>query len=331
MTIPITPVPTITGPDIDTAPTPFEPGVLPIPTVVTGEDHDLTGGPDQAPDVALGRDPTLASEIAILYPWLPTRLGEIYEKAYIEYGDADLAWAVVRASDEYDEALPGMKRDDGSLRLATEQDYFALMESYAEVFRSYNLSPAMFESRFVDLLIGNVSPDELDRQRIAPVYERVIDASQFILDDYFDRYGLEMTPEAIIAGVLDPDLGARILDRQIAISEISGEAAESGFGISDEFIDTLYRAGVDRQLADRLFQQAEGAVPVLSILARRHADPNDEFTLEEFTSSELFGNPLARRRMRRLVAQEQSLFGNVTGSVRTRTNQLGGRIGLENF
>ncbi len=273
-------------------------------------------------------NPTLESEIATLFPWLPAPLVRIYEAEYVASGDAELAWAKVRASSEYDTFLPGMRRDDGSLRLRDEQAYFAVMEGYADVFRSYNLNPGFFENKFVGLLVGDVSPEELDVDRIGPVFERVIEASPAIIEDYVARYGLELTPEAIIAGILDPDLGDKIINRQITISEIAGEGAESGFGISDALVSQLYRAGTDRREADRLFSQAANVIPVLSTLARRHADVDDTFDLEEFVSADIFSDPKQRSRMRRLLAQERSLFANVGAQTAFARQRVGGITGL---
>ncbi len=180
----------------------------------------------------------------------------------------------------------------------------------------------------MSLLVGNVSPEELDRDRIAPVYERVIESSPAIRADYITRNGPEMSDEAIIAGILDPELGDRIINRQVAISEIAGEGAESGFGISDTLVEQLYRAGVDRREADRLFSEASNVIPVLSTMARRHADPDDDFDIEQFVSADIFSDPVQRRRMRRLVAQERSLFANVGAQTSFARQNRGGITGL---
>ena len=311
------------------------PGPIQIPNVIPGHiedgDVDLGGGPSQAPDVDLGRSPTLESEIALLFPWLPAPLVAIYVEEYINSGDPDLAWAKVRASSEYDTFLPGMRREDGTFRLEGEQAYFALMDAYADVFRSYNLNPGFFENKFVSLLVGDVSPEELDIDRIGPVYERVLESSAAIMEDYARRYDLELTPEAIIAAIIDPELGDRIINRQITISEIAGEGAESGFGVSDALVESLYRAGVDRREADRLFSQAENVIPVLSTMAKRHADPDDTFDLKEFVSADIFSDPKQRRRMRRLVAQERSLFANVGAQTSFARQNRGGISGLRSL
>ena len=272
--------------------------------------------------------PTLESEIATLFPWLPVALVAIYEAEYISSGDPELAWARVRASSEYDQFLPGMRRDDGSLRLRDEQAYFAVMDGYADVFKSYNLNPRFFEDKFVGLLVGDVSPEELDVDRIGPVYERVIEAAPAIIEDYATRWNVEMTPESIIAGILDPELGDKIINRQVSISEIAGEGAESGFGVSDALVEQLYRAGVDRREADRLFSQASNVIPVLSTLAKRHADVDDTFDLEEFVSADIFSDPKQRRRMRRLLSQERSIFANVGAQTAFARQRVGGITGL---
>ena len=84
-----------------------------------------------------------------------------------------------------------------------------------------------------------------------------------------------------------------------------------------------------REGADRFFGEAANLLPTLSVLARRHEDPEDDFTLDDFVASDIHSDPLQARRMRRLVRQEQSQFANITGSLRYRQDQRTGlRTGL---
>ena len=267
------------------------------------------------------------TDYRILMPWMPDELVSLYEENYVEYGDPELAWAAVRQAPAYDTYFGGNRREDGSLRM-TEQEYTSVKEGYSDVFRSIGLNPKLFEEQYIDLIEGDVSPDELMRDRVLPVYERVIEATPDIMARYAADWGLEMTPEAILAAALDPDnVGSQILNKQIALSEIGGEAASSGFDVNIEYAEKLMEAGLDRNQADSLFASAENFLPVLSTLAARHDDPDDEFDLKEFVGAELFQQPNERRRIRRLMAQEGSLF---TGGAQTDylKSQRGGVAGL---
>ena len=271
----------------------------------------------------------ITSDTELLMPWMPQELIDLYVDSYVEYGDPELAWAAVRQSAAYDRFFPGMTRDDGTMRFGDEQEYIAVTEAYDDVFRSVGLNPSLWKERYIDLLEGDVSPDELMRDRVMPIYERLIDqGSEAIRQRYADDWGLEMTFESILAAALDPDdIGSRILNRQIALSEIGGEAASSGFNVTKEYAERLYEdKNLTREQADLLFQQAETFVPAMSVLSARHADPDDDFNLEDFVSAELFSNPQQRRRMRRLIAQENAAFtgGATIDYLRTREGGVAG-------
>ena len=265
----------------------------------------------------------------LLMPWMPAELVGIYAEEFAEYGDPELAWSAVRQSEAYNRYFAGNRREDGTLRMS-EQEYMAVKDGYSDVFRSVGLNPKLFEERYVDLIEGDVSPDELMRDRVMPVYERIIDAAPELMAYYADTYGLEMTPEAILAAALDPDeVGSKILQRQIALAEIGGEAATSGYDVPIEFAERLYEAGVDRSQADALFRNAENIQPVLQTLAARHADPDDDFSLEEFVQAEVFSDPQQRRRIRRLQAQERSTFTGGAAIDYMRDRASGGVAGLD--
>ena len=266
------------------------------------------------------------TDYAVLMPWMPDELIAIYNEAFIEYGDPAMAWAFVRQSAEYAVHFAGNRREDGTLRM-TEQEYASVKEGYSDVFRSIGLNPELFKGQYVALIEGDVSPDELFRDRVMPIYERVIESTPEIMAYYADAYGVEMTPAAILAAALDPDtVGTQILNKQIALSEIGGEAASSGYDIDIEFAERLMDEGLDQVAADSLFKKAENMLPMLNTLAARHADPDDEFDLSEFVSAELFADPGQRRKIRRLMAQESSTFtgGAQVDYLRSRTGGIAG-------
>jgi hypothetical protein len=253
---------------------------------------------------------------------------KLYVDAYIESGDPILAWQSVRQSEAYERHFAGNRREDGTLRM-TEQEYVSNITAYEDAFISIGLNPRLFEEKFVTLIRGDVSPDELYQDRLEPIYERVIASSEFIMAEYAEQQGIDLSIEAIVAGIIDPDLGERILNRQITMAEIGGEAAERGFDIATGMADELFRQGIDRSGSERLFGEAASVLPVLSVLAQRHADLDDTFDLTEFVRAEIYDDPQQRRRMRRLISQERSLFGNVTGGLKVKTGRTGGRSGLQ--
>ena len=255
-----------------------------------------------------------------------TGLADIWQEAYIETGDATLAIETVRHDSAYDAYFPGNRRDDGSLRYE-EGVYFGILESYEDALLSVDVNPDLFKERFGDLIAGLVSPTEFVN-RVESMYESVIESSAQIRDFYANNYSIDMTDSAIVASFLDPDIGMAILDKRIAVSQIGGEASVRGFNVSKEYAESLQRSGIGRGEAQEFFGDAASLVPTLSVLAARHADPDDEFNLEDFTQASLFDDPEQRRRMRRLVAQERSTF---TGGAALdfRRGRTGGVTGLE--
>jgi len=264
----------------------------------------------------------------MLMPWMPAELIILYTEAYIEYGTGEMAWAAVRQSPMYDTYFAGNRREDGTLRLS-EQEYMSTLDAYDDVFESVGLNPDLWKKRYVDLIEGDVSADELMAERVMPIYERIVEGGEFIRQQYADDWGLEMTFESILAAALDPDdIGNKILLKQIAISEIGGEAASSGFGLDREMVERLFgEKNLTRAQADQMFQDAESIVPTMQVLSARHADPDDPFDINTFLEGDIFGDPQERRRMRRLRAQESSTFTGGAAIDYTRS-RAGGVTGL---
>ena len=260
----------------------------------------------------MGPDNEFYAQVQLLYPWLPVELAQIYAEAWADTGDPDIAWALMQQSDIYDTYFAGNRREDGTLRY-TEFEYMTALDAYEDIFETIGLNPALFADQFVDWIEADLSPDEIWQERISPIVDRVLDASPQIRQYYADTWGLELTDEAIIAAAINPDLGERIINQQIGIAEIGGEAATRGFNISALYAESLLEHGLSRQGAQELFGQAAGQVPVLDVLAKRHLDPDDDFDIHEFTNAMLLDDPFQRRRMRRLLAQERALFSSTVG------------------
>jgi hypothetical protein len=215
--------------------------------------------------------------------------------------------------------------ESGSVRMS-ESDYFAAKSSFDATLISVGVNPDYFQDEWVQALEGEVSPAEMTA-RMESAYERIVDAAPAIREYYAQNFGIDMTDSAIIASVLSPKIGEQILSKRIAMSEIGGEAATRGFDITKGMSEELFRAGLGRDQAAGFFGQAAEQLPALSILAARHADPDDEFDLNDLTKAMIYDDPAERRRMRRLVAQEQSSFSGGTGDF-LRSRVTGGVAGL---
>ena len=259
-----------------------------------------------------------------------TPLAQVWYDAYIEFvGDANLALAAVQAHSDYDTYFPGNRREDGSIRWE-EGIYRSIEESYALTIGSYGISPELFKAHFGEMIAFGTSPDEF-AARMDNLYTRIVDASPHITKWYAERKGIEITMEGIMASFMDKNVSDSIINKEITMAEIGGEAASRGFQVVADMADMLFEAGVDdRSEARQLFSAAESVIPVLNVLAARHGDPDDDFDLNEFLSAQVLRDPIQARRMRRLISQERSTFntgGGLGGGLVTQT-QTGQKVGL---
>lgn len=253
---------------------------------------------------------SLEDLLRLQYSWLPQGALDVFIQSYIEFGP-DGAWESVRQDERYESWFPGNLTDEGQARYS-ESDYFAVRESYRDVMRSVGIEPtriAALEERFIQLMEGEVSPNEF-AQRVNVVNDRILSASTQIREYYAEQNGLDdLTTEDLLLGALDPELGTEILERGLRVAEIGGSAREFDFDIDAAQALEIAERGVGLPQARQIFGEANQLVPVLDVLAKRHADPDDDFDLDEFLAADLFRDPKANLRMRRLIQQERASFG----------------------
>ena len=268
--------------------------------------------------------PELRARISSMFPWMTDQMLDTYSGSWSEFADPAVALREVRGTGDYKIAFPGnLDPISGDVRM-TETEYFSSKASFDATLEGVGLNASLFQDEWEAALEGEVSPAEM-LSRVEAAYERIIQAAPEIRDYYADNFGIEMSDAAIIGSALSPRIGELVLSRQISMAEIGGSAAQRGFDIGADFADQLSRVqGLDR---DQFFGQASNLIPAMNILSARHADPADEFDLEDVGAAFLFDDPETRRRIRRLQAQESSTFtGGAT--VDFRRTQTGGVSGL---
>lgn len=264
----------------------------------------------------------MASEtLSLEYPWIPAELLDILEETYIETGSAAAAQNAMRQSPVYETYFPGNRREDGTLRY-DELGYYSYVERARLAISSVGVNPDLFGAAIVRSLAGGVQIAELE-SRVDAAFERVIDRAPEIRQALAQERGLEdLDDSAIVASFLDPEIGTQILSGQLTRAEIRGEAALQGFGVSIDFAERLrVRGGLTGDASRNFFGEAADSVPLLNVLARRHADPDDDFDINEFAQAALYLDPEQRTRMRRLISQERASFRQSTtfGSDQTLT------------
>jgi len=262
---------------------------------------------------------TYAELAQSLYPNMPPDILELFASEWSRTGDPQVAIAEVRRSPAYEIAFPGNKRPDGTVKL-DEVTYTGLKESYIGTLQEYgiprNTSVDLLTDRFTGLIEGEVSAREF-AQRVDAVYQGIQENIPEVTEFYRENFGLELTPEAIFVGALDPSVGEEIVAGRITTAQIGGEAARAGFEITGDFAQRLQRAGISQAQARQLFTSAQSELPRLQELqARGGVVEPEQFTLEQFTEAAVFQSPEELEEIRQLEAEEQSRFTPIGGAAR---------------
>ena len=262
---------------------------------------------------------TYAELAQSLYPNMPPDILDLFANEWARTGDPQVAIAEVRRSPAYEIAFPGNKRPDGTVKF-DEVTYTGLKESYIGTLQEYgiprNTSVDLLTDRFTGLIEGEVSAREF-AQRVDAVYQGIQENIPEVTEFYRENFGLELSPEAIFVGALDPTVGEEIVAGRITTAQIGGEAARAGFEISGDFAQRLQRAGISQAQARQLFTTAQTELPRLQELQTRGGvtDP-EQFTLEQFTEAAVFQSPEELEEIRLLEAEEASRFAPVGGAAR---------------
>ena len=262
---------------------------------------------------------TYAELAQSLYPNMPPDILSIFASEWARTGDPQVAIAEVRRNPAYEIAFPGNKRPDGTVKF-DEVTYTGLKESYIGTLQEYgiprNTSVDLLTDRFTGLIEGEVSAREF-AQRVDAVYQGIQENIPEVTTFYRENFGLELTPEAIFVGALDPTVGEEIVAGRITTAQIGGEAARAGFEITGDFAQRLQRAGISQAQARQLFTTAQAELPRLQELQARGGvtDP-EQFTLEQFTEAAVFQSPEEIEEIRRLEREEESRFAPVGGAAR---------------
>ena len=262
---------------------------------------------------------TYAELAQSLYPNMPPDVLALFANEWARTGDPQVAIAEVRRSPAYEIAFPGNKRPDGTVKF-DEVTYTGLKESYIGTLQEYgiprNTSVDLLTDRFTGLIEGEVSAREF-AQRVDAVYQGIQENIPEVTEFYRENFGLELTPEAIFVGALDPTVGEEIVAGRITTAQIGGEAARAGFQISGDFAQRLQRAGISQAQARQLFTTAQAELPRLQELqARGGVEAPKQFTLEQFTEAAVFQSPEELEQIRLLEREEESRFAPIGGAAR---------------
>lgn len=262
--------------------------------------------------------PFTIQQVRSLAPGLPDELAQLLLDLWIESGDFLLALEQMRSDPRYDEFFPGNRRADGSLR-HDEATYLAVVESFDRTLLSAGVNPALFRQHYEAMIAGGTSPLEFD-DRVETLKQRVLVRSQELRESYAALEGIELSDEALIASVLDPNLNRALVERRITTAEVGAEASLRGLAVDVADVRRIVDFDITPARAAQIFAQAQDAVPLIDTLARRHLDPDDTFDMSEFLRAFAFDDPLQRRRIDRLLRAEAAAF-TAQGGVIARTDE----------
>ena len=262
---------------------------------------------------------TYLEEAEILYPNLSGTLLQLFAAAWAKSGNAANAIAEVRLTDEYKTEFPGNYNPETGQVRYNETTYKALEQSYIGTLAEYGIpretSKVLLAPQFVQLLEGEVSAREF-QQRVSAAYEGIVDNIQGVQNFFSTNYNVDLTPEAIFMGALDPAVGEEIVSGRITASQIGGEASRAGFTITRSDAENLRRAGLTQEQARQLYTAAQTQLPRLRD-AQSIVEPGaTPITLEEFTQAVVFQDPEQLENLRRIEAEEKSLFTPIGGPAR---------------
>ena len=258
-----------------------------------------------------------------LYPYLDDRLIRLFLNKYAESGNERLALAEMRADPIMVEIYPGIKRDDGSLRM-TEQEYVAAVDNMKASVRKFNLNPNEFNDDIVQAIGGDVSPLEFS-QRLDAGYEGVVNNIPQVKQAYLDNFGIDLPDESIFAMFVSPNVATKILEGQIRASQVIGEAEAAGFGsITAQVAQSLTAQGLTQEGARKGFGEAALSLPGIQTAALSQG--RDNIGVAEYVEATQLGDAQQLRELQNVINQNRAESAAILGAATNRAGQVTGLI-----
>lgn len=240
-------------------------------------------------------------------PWLNLLGPDVYNLIVdltIQDATADQVVAEIRNTDAYKERFSGLvERQAKGLPAMSEAAYLDTEASYQRQLQNAQVFDIMFQSEesFLDFAADQIGSDvsaaEFSR-RLDRGFAAVADNRPEIEDIFSTFYGVAPTSNAMLAYFLDPDVGMREIENQVAAAVVGGEALAYGLNISRTRAELLASSGVSQEMARAGFADIAREQPVLQRLAQLHQfTPLSQQDLEEFFFHEDSGVQAERQRI----------------------------------
>lgn len=263
--------------------------------------------------------PTKA-DAAALYPYFPSNILDELIMKWTETGSIDIALATVRSGDAYAAAFPGIRREDGSLRM-TEIQYLELKDSMKDQLRNYNLNPDIFADEIVQAIEGDVNIQEFSA-RLEFGYNELMNNKDLVLEIYKENHGLDLTEEALFAMFISPDISTSVLENDILVSQILAEAEIAGTTVGMTTAEKFVKADIAQRDAAQIFQRTEQLSGLTGVAAGAGFDLTEEDIATSIAG--LSGQQLSL--IKSIEARAASQSSIQAGAAQERTGEV---VGLE--
>lgn len=243
-----------------------------------------------------------------LYAYMDDEILEDFARAWAKHGKADIALGVVRnTSKAWEKQFGFLKRKDGTL-IKTEAEALSNIASYKSALSEYGIEDtSMFTKQFEQMITNGTAPIEFE-ERLALVYNEVVDDIPEVKKLFADLYGIEATDDAIFGALINKDIEDGVLENQINTLKIQAQGTTAGFSTSFARAKELRLRGLDFKTARNLYSNASSTISQATSIGR-DLDIN---TLEEAA----LGDVNLTERVNRYLAEYASTQGVTTGAAK---------------
>jgi hypothetical protein len=192
----------------------------------------------------------------------------------------------------------------------TPAQYQATVQSYKNLARQYGLPKGFYDQPkdFANWIAKGVSPQELaNRMQSATDLVRSHNPEQ--LAAFKNYYGIE--PKNLVAYVLDPKRALPVLQQQIQVAAVGGEALAQSLDVSKQLSETLVGKGVSQQQARAGFSDVSASQDTVQELA---GIDNTSIDTTGIVNAEFKLNAGDQAKVAGLASQERARFGGASGN-----------------
>ena len=259
-------------------------------------------------------------DAAALYPYFPSNILDGIVAAWTRTGSIDIALATVRGSDEYAKAFPGIRREDGTLRM-TEIQYLELKDGMKDALRTYNLNPDIFAEEITAAISGDVDIQEF-KARVEFGYEQLVNNKDQVLEIFNEQYGYAIDETSLFAMFISPTISTAVLENQILTSQILAEAEIATVSVGLTTAEKFVEADISQKDAAKVFARTDE----LSGLTGAAAGRGNTITEEQIALGVAGLSPQELGLVKRVAAQEASESAIHTGAATTQGGQVVGLV-----